>query len=387
MNEKSLQSSSTIENGLSINSIFLSLIVVMITLMSFSSIIENSVIKPRLYDGSINELGRYSMTFDAYQHIESESENSIIAIGSSKMREAFDGITIGDLFDNTYDFYNLALAGDRPYVRMLEIEALINAKPKYVILEVGPNTFSYLSTPVPDSTLSRMAHLSSLGQVDLQSYPESVLNVSDYDLLPNDYFSQKNHIASYSLDAIENTIDFEIFDEEKPWSCGGKRANVRCVPLPQNSSFDDYLRYPIQFSNTIERIKSGAMMKWSIDEFYGEMLDKYINGSYHNPEGHKNKNQVSFEYMINEFENAGISVVLVGLPYNPVLIDRLQPGQWDYYNQSINTYIEEHKFVVFDMLWDEDWEELHFNDYTHMSREGEMLFAEKFFVQLSDVME
>ena len=84
----------------------------------------NYILKPRLYDGTINELGRYSFTFDAYQHINSESENSVIALGSSKMREIFNGAAIQDQSGTDTEFFNLGYAGERYYVRMIETDAV-----------------------------------------------------------------------------------------------------------------------------------------------------------------------------------------------------------------------------------------------------------------------
>ena len=46
-----------------------SCIVAFITMLFVNSIFTALIIKPRLYDGSVNELGRYSMTFDAYEYI------------------------------------------------------------------------------------------------------------------------------------------------------------------------------------------------------------------------------------------------------------------------------------------------------------------------------
>ena len=146
-NEKMLNTSSS--------ELLLSCMFAVVTvLLLLSSSTMMSIIKPRLYDGSINELGRYSMTFDAYEYIEKNSDSAVIAIGSSKMRDAFDGQLLGELHGGEYDFYNIALAGDRPFVRMLEIDAIIAAQPEFIILEIGPNTFSSLGaigTPGPIS--------------------------------------------------------------------------------------------------------------------------------------------------------------------------------------------------------------------------------------------
>ena len=125
----------------------------------------------------------------------------------------------------------------------------------------------------------------------------------------------------------------------------------------------------------------------SIEEFYGPLLDKYVNRSYHNPEGVVNQNQIAYEYMIEKFTSAGIGVILVGLPYNPVLLNRLAIGQWDYYNSTLENYSDLELVTVVDMVWDEDWEERHFNDYTHMSRDGEILFSNKLIEEISWLMD
>ena len=123
-------------------------IIFIVASLSFNSM----VIKPRLYDGTINELGRYSFTFDAYDHIKASSEYAVIALGSSKMREIFDGHLVAEATEFEGDFYNLAYAMDRPYVRMIEVDALIQTNPKLVMIEIGPNMFSSLAEPVSEST-------------------------------------------------------------------------------------------------------------------------------------------------------------------------------------------------------------------------------------------
>ena len=122
-----------------------SITIAVVTLLLFFPMVQDSIVKPRLYDGSINELGRYAFTFDAYEYIKDNSENPVIAIGSSKMREIFNGLTIGENTSYEGEFYNLAYAGDRPYVRMIEIDAMIELNPKLVIFEIGANTFSSIS--------------------------------------------------------------------------------------------------------------------------------------------------------------------------------------------------------------------------------------------------
>lgn len=338
---------------------------------SFNSII----IKPRLYDGTVNDLGRYSFTFDAYEHIKEKSENSVIALGSSKMREIFDGNLIGEYTDFEGDFYNLAYASDRPYVRMIEIDALIRANPNLVMIEIGPNMFSSLAEPVPDSTLSRMIQLMALNTEWQESTWDVVLTEGDRELLPDTRIKQLEYFSTISVESFDSTLAYSLGFDEPPYSCDADWGTVHCVPLPSDPLYDDYVKYPIQFRNSLKVIKAGEA-KYTIEEFYGERLDNYLSRSYHNPEGVLNKNQIAFEFIIESLIANDIPVMLVNLPYNPVLIDRLSEGQWDYLNASIEVYSHKYDLEVVDYMWSNNMVDDDFNDFTHAARTGEVKFAE-----------
>jgi hypothetical protein len=362
-----------------------SIIVLIIAGLIVSHLFVNTLIKPRLYDGTINELGRYAFTFDAYDYIEENSDEYVIAIGSSKMREIFDGVTIGEFTNFSGDFYNLAYAGDRPYVRMIEIDAIIRTDPKMVIIEIGPNIFSSLATPLPESTKGRMSQLMALNTEWTEQSWENILVEEDKNMLPLSRLEQLRYFANYTPEAIESTLNYEWELEEQPYSCDRDWGTVRCVPLVNSNEYEEYLKYPIQFRNSLKVIKEGNA-RWTIEEFYGEKLDNYLKGSYHNPEGITNKNQIAFEFIIEKFIENDIEVVLVGLPYNPVLIDRLSDGQWDYYNSTISAMEQKYDITIIDYLWDKSWVEEDFNDFTHASRDGELKFAEKISPLIDDII-
>jgi lysophospholipase L1-like esterase len=90
--------------------------------------------------------------------------------------------------------------------------------------------------------------------------------------------------------------------------------------------------------------------------------------------------------MIDRLVNAGIQVVLLGLPYNPVLMERLAPGQWEYYNSSVTNYSQIEGVTVLNMMWDSGWAEEDFSDRTHMSRQGERKLAELLVQPLDQIL-
>lgn len=353
-----------------------SIMMAVVTLLLFFPMIQDSVVKPRLYDGSVNGLGRHSFTFDAYEHIEKNSENPIIAIGSSKMREIFDGIAIADSTSFDGEFYNLAYAGDTPYIRMVEIDTLIVLKPDLVILEIGPNTFSKTSQPLNEISIQRFSQLMALNPNWKEPSWSDLIFEEDKEVLPMAKSEQQLYLASLTPESLEKTFLYHYEIEEKPFDCEPIWGDVQCVPMKENEEYDydEYLQYPTQFRNSLKNIKEGKA-SFTIEEFYGERLNNYLAGTYHNPEGVENRNQIAFEFMLESLTNANIPVLLVGLPYNPVLIDRLDDGQWDYYNLTTSTYAEIDGITVHDLIWNDNWVEEDFNDFTHASREGEVKFT------------
>lgn len=365
--------------------LFLSFTSLLIAIFISSQLILTNAVMPRLYDATVNELGRYSFTFDAYEFIEDDEQLSVIAIGSSKMREIFDGLEISN--QTVYDavYYNLAYAGDRPYVRMIEIDAMIDSNPDLVIIEYGPNYLSKLNNPLSNTISHRMSHLISINTE--WNSPSWIEMIDDDDLpyLPLERISQLDYIQTLTPVSIEKTIAYGIDYEEPPYDCKRESNNVRCVPYVNEPEYLEYLQYPTQFGNALEKIK-GGFRTTTIEEFYGPMLDNYINRSYHNPEGTFNKNIQSLEFIIDSLVENGIEVILVGLPYNPVLIDRLAEGQWDYYNATYDYFKTTKSIHLVDYLWTDYWNEEDFNDYTHASRAGELKFSELISKEIDHMM-
>ena len=95
---------------------------------------------------------------------------------------------------------------------------------------------------------------------------------------------------------------------------------------------------------------------------------------------------MAFEHILETLTSEGIPVLLVGLPYNPHLLQKLSDGQWDYYNQSIDTYSKIEGVHYTNFLWDDTWIEENFNDYTHASRLGEIKFAELISMDIDDLL-
>ena len=347
-----------------------SIISLILVLTPSSIFIEDIIIKPKLHDGSIVELGRYTFVYDALEHIDEQDTSSVIGIGSSKMREAFNGEEIRkNSATRSVEFYNLGLAADLPYFRAIQIEPILDIEPELLIIEIGPNSFSQLKSPIRNQDFDRMNALLYNRPFNSGDLYHNIIDPNDISELKINWDERLTSRTDASFEAIELSIE-ELVGESGGWNCDDEMSNVRCVPPPESSHFHTYLQYPPQFSNALEYYRS--LDDGSLEEFYGTRLDNYISTPSHQPEGFYNKNHEALDFMINLSIESGTDILLLGLPYNPVLKERLAPDAWQYYNESINTYSLREDIQVLDLMWDpllssEDY----FNDYTHFSRNGE----------------
>jgi hypothetical protein len=345
-----------------------------------------SVIDAKLRDGSVTELGRYHFTFDAYQHISEDDDPSIIAWGSSKMREAFNGNEFEEYsIHQDANFYNLAFAAERPYYRLPEISSMINAEPDVLMLELGPSTFSTLQTPLDINSLEKMNSILFHRPITDNDDFIEILEPEDRELLELGVVGKFSSSSRYGFPALENSLVDHLGEELTGWDCDKKLSNVRCVPNPESPLFDSYLRQPPQFSNYIDRAKTAN--DGTLEEFYGERLDKYIRSSYHNPEGKLNKNQLAFDYIIDQALNADIEVILVALPYNPVFMNHLETTQWDYYYSAIENFSQREDLTTIDLSRSDHFSnDQYFNDYSHMASLGEEQFTRIMLPHLDEVL-
>ena len=105
-------------------------------------VIEEEIVGPRLVNGTIVELGRYTFIYDAVDYLDSKSEATVLAVGSSKMREGFDGGLLDkESAARGVIYANLGVAADVPYFRMTNIEAIANLQPDVVVLDWDQTAF------------------------------------------------------------------------------------------------------------------------------------------------------------------------------------------------------------------------------------------------------
>jgi hypothetical protein len=348
-------------------------IITLVTVAPLNYVIEEEIVGPRLVDGTIVELGRYTFMYDAVDYLESSAEAKVIAIGSSKIREGFDGgLLAKESAARGVTFANLGVAADVPYFRMTNIEAIAELQPEVVVMELGPNSLSRLDSPLSQRDADRMNAMLYNRPIGLKEDYRDIIQSEDELLLQTGLTGRMLSKSSFGFEAFDDALSFGLGIEETTrwWDCSDVLSNVRCVPDVESKLFPTYLEYPPQFDNAIERYKAAGPETMEI--FYGEKLDAYLARPSHHPEGVLNKNEQALEFIIDELDEAGVEILLLGLPYNPVLENRLAAGDWDYYNSTVERFVEDERVHMLDLMWDSTFDDdTLFNDYTHLSEDGE----------------
>lgn len=355
-----------------------SIVTALLVSVSSSSMLEQKIIQPRTFDGTLLELGRYAFIYDAIDHLSEQPDAVVLGIGSSKMREGFDGAVLEKESAATGVTYaNLGVAGDVPFYRMTSIEAVSELQPEVVVLELGPNSLRAVRNPLHEIDILRMNAMLYDRPVTLDDDFRKLLSkedAGDLNLGAQGWLSSRSNMG---FKAVDDALDFGNKEDPRlfPWECSKDAVEMGCLPEVDSSYFPEYLQHPPQFDNKIESLKITG--PGALEEFYGERLDNYIAGSSHRPEGVENKNTEALEFIIQELHEANVDVLVLGLPYNPVLEERLAVGAWDYYNETVSKFEEDERVTMLDLMWDPRFDDdVFFNDFSHMSSAGEKMLME-----------
>ncbi|MGB0611221.1 MAG: hypothetical protein ACPGMW_01215, partial [Poseidonia sp.] len=273
-----------------------SIVTALLVSVSSSSMLEQKIIQPRTFDGTLLELGRYAFLYDAIDHLSEQPDAVVLGIGSSKMREAFDGAllekesaTVG------VTFANLGVADDMPFYRMTSIEAVSKLQPEVVVIEVGPNSLRAVENPLRERDILRMNAMLYDRPLQLKDDFRSLISEEDAEVLNIGTQGLLSSRSDMGFEAVNDALkqnqnmDAELFE----WACVDETFKMGCVPTSDSQHFAAYLQHPTQFTNHIESLKKQGPE--ALSDFYGNRLDNYIGKSDHRPEGIENKNTKALE--------------------------------------------------------------------------------------------
>ena len=329
-----------------------------------------------LIKGNFIKNGRYAVTNPALESIGNDANSSVIVIGSSILEYATDGRCITERLDepNT-NVYNLAISGGNPYTEVLQIPALIEASPKTVILDVGPNSLweFFESEDLDEYIQFRFTILSITLQLGDEEGWHSLLRERDRPFVASTLEERLQLTTSYSQTSIDNMIA-AIFHEEF-----GVPYYDRKMPNIGGDGWLEYLQTPKFLPPHFEAMNRTEVVTW-----FEENMERKVRNGVYNPLPNGTLNHQALEYTIDALTQSGIEVIMVATPHHPMVYDYLQPGQIDGHNTTLAYFEDTYGAQSINWFW-ETWDEQMFRDRNHLGDYGREYFCERIANVLNEV--
>ena len=346
--------------------LFSSIIIMLITTLFISQTFSSYIIKPLTYDGTLVRSGRYSFMFPAWDTIEEQEGEAVVAIGSSLTQYAINGSCISaQTQSKDVVAYNLGVPGSYPYLDMIQTNRAINSNPEMVVIEVNPISLSPVSGIPSQNVILRL----TLGSLHLKhsDYGEwyEILRKEDKQHIDGILQNRFNSESIYFDDSLE-----EIFNRYNDTNGEGEWWKINrhwylSTPNPSSLEWENYLSEP----TWLNRYLSGLSPE-ELDEYENVTIPSLMKRDRYNPVLDSNLNFEALDYMVSSFSNHGIPVMLISYPLHPAAMKSLAPNQFDQHNSSIETLLEYNDVTSLNLIWEGNWTRNDFYDYEHLDHFG-----------------
>jgi len=352
--------------------LILSILVASFVLLYLSTNTVPALIKPALLDGSLISNGRFAMTYDGYETVADDNAVTVVAIGSSVLMAAMDGRCMQEQTEIPNSrFYNFAMSGAYPYSEMVQIPALIEAKPDVVMIEIGPNSLWGWTGDIWTGAAEYNEFRFQLSSMTMSPRHMGdwyyILEPEDRVFIDSDQTEKMDAWSEYTRDAIEEYLNREIDDV---WNSPGV-TSYSYVPPIGSDEWVSYLSKPNWRAS-----KFDEKTPEEIREYLDEVMPSKSQQGVYNPKSGGTQNHMALEYTIHELLNASIDVVLIGAPHHPWVNGYLEPGQLDGMNETYAHYSQFEGVTPLQMYWDE-WPTEAFSDRNHFDSDGREIFCER----------
>ena len=302
-------------------------------------------------------------------HIISENiENPVIAMGSSMTLKALDGRCVTENSNSEAVIHNLAQVNSMPWNDMIHIPRIIELKPAIVMLEIGPNILSNLTSEkmLEYSELRYKTDSVNQDNSDMGGWYE-LLDPRLKQHIATDDFMRMEFRQEYVADSIEEQLNILVFNESK----ARKEWTYGWVPAP--GMINDWLSYLQTPPFPPDRHGFDGMDELEREEYNSTKMGDSVN---YNPTLDSYGQRV-LDYEINALIGNDIPVILVVLPQHSDSLDVLSDSAWDDLNKSIEGFAEIDGVYSFNQLWEDGWSDDHFFDRNHLDDEGRIEFCHR----------
>ena len=266
---------------------------------------------------------RFANILDAYPQL---PEGSILFLGDSQIREGIDCEVIGD--DKCF---NLGLAGLLPIQLALEKDRIIKAEPDTVVIGV--------SAPFFDESINKNDDLFMLlnGHVEIDDFLLKRLTPEEKDLLMMNYFEKAMYKRKFIL-----PLYFGILKQ---------------------------IMYPTEVGpNIVSNFKNPHFFteQQNIKKLTAKLQDTEIMRIFQIEKSSKRERD-SFHYLLRKLKDAGINVIILHMPNNP-LTDKVIPESS---KKNFNEYLTDlAKTVNVPIINYSGFDIDDFSDLTHLNQKG-----------------
>ena len=339
-----------------------------------SSYLFPQIVNDSLIETDVIKSGRYAVTFPALETIEQEESEAIVTIGSSILQYATDGRCITEELDiPNHNVYNLAISGANPYTEMIQIPKLVEAQPRAVLLDLGPNSLwnFYESENLDEYIQFRFTILSMTMQHNMSLEWEHLLRDVDRDYIATTSLERMNLTSSYSQLAIDRVLFQQSHDFLE---LGYVDRNI---PGVGDEGWVEYLQTPRFLAPNFE-LKNQS----EVDAWFEENMPRRVKYGVYNPESNGTLNHLALEYTIEQLTNAGIDVFMVAPPHHPQVYNYLEPGQIDGHNHTLSYFKETYGAIPINWFW-ETWDSGMFRDRNHLGDVGREYYCQRIASELN----
>jgi hypothetical protein len=354
------------------DNLFLSILVALIVILYLSTNTVPALIKPALLDGSLISNGRFAMTYDGYETVSANGGVAVVGIGSSVLMKAMDGGCMEkESSIEGIRFYNFAMDGSYPYTEMVQVPALIEAKPDVVLIEIGPNSLWGWTGDIWTNAAEYNEFRFQLMSMTMSPHHMGdwyyILEPEDRVFIDIDQTEKMDAWSEYTRDAIEEYLSREIDDVTNALEV----TSYSYVPPIGSNEWDTYLSKP-----NWRESKFDEKTTEEIRAYFDDVMPAKSKQGVYNPKANGTQNHQALEYTIHELLNASVDVVLIGAPHYPLVNDYLGPGQLDGMNETYAHYSQFEGVTPLQMYWDE-WPTGAFSDRNHLDSDGREIFCER----------
>ncbi len=344
-------------------SLFIGFVVTLFCLSNVGQLIAED----ELLNGTVVP-GRFSITYEGYKYISNDESRSVVGIGSSIMQYAMDGKCMSEMSEvENVKFYNMAMSGSHPYVEMVQTPTLIGSSPDVVMIEIGPNSLWGWNTKYQgliDYHELRFPLISMQMTHDLNGVWYEILEQQDKDYFRNSSIQRNIQWSEYTRDAIDVKIENWVHDIPGV-------ENYNSVPAKNSKEWVDYLQLPKHHPSKYDN-KNESQIQQELDE----KMETAVNYGVYNPKSNNTQNYAALEYMVSSLTDAGIEVVLVGIPHHPLVNGYLAPGQLNGMNETYDKFISQFGVHSVQMYW-ETWNSNEFYNRNHLDSDGRERFCQQ----------